>query len=240
MQPNDGANGNCLFCKYLAERCICEYYACDANVWTNTHGSSKIYCSIFFKNRLSYLTLNFSDHHQEFFRVRSIGYFKKFSSTSLDLFPKISQFDWKWNVWKLFSWFGSWILDHWALWKEIFVLVNFKQIQCSLLSPEHSILTDVKTNRNGFRSSGQDILAWRVRILEVEPFDGFSVPCELRHFRFSGYFLVVAYRPPIFWYLWVLSEDLGSRSRLPRLEVFTLELHQFFLFLQFDLFHHAL
>ena len=48
-----------------------------------------------FKNRLSCLTLNFSDHHQEFFRVRSIWCFKKFSSTSLDLFSKISQFDWK-------------------------------------------------------------------------------------------------------------------------------------------------
>ena len=41
------------------------------------------------------------------------------------------------------------------------------------LNPEHSILTDVKTNQNGFRSSGQDILAWRVQILEVEPFVGF-------------------------------------------------------------------
>ena len=60
-----------------------------------------------------------------------------------------------------------------------------------LLNPEHSILTDVKTNQNGFRSSGQDILAWKVQIPEVEPFDGL-VPCELWHFRFSGYFLVVA------------------------------------------------
>ena len=43
-----------------------------------------------------------------------------------------------------------------------------------LLNPEHSILTDVKTNQNGFRSSRQDILAWRVQILEVEPFVGFQ------------------------------------------------------------------
>ena len=43
--------------------------------------------------------------------------------------------------------------------KEIFVLMNFKQIQCSLLSPEHSILTDVKINQNGFKGSGQDISA---------------------------------------------------------------------------------
>ena len=63
--------------------------------------------------------------------------------------------------------------------KRFLFLVNFKQIQCSLLSPEHNILIDVKTNQNGFRSSGQDILAWRVQILEVEPLDGFSVPCEL-------------------------------------------------------------
>ena len=53
----------------------------------------KFIAAFLFKNRLSYLTLNFSDHHQEFFRVRSIGYFKNFSSTSLDLFSKISQFD---------------------------------------------------------------------------------------------------------------------------------------------------
>ena len=100
--------------------------------------------------------------------------------------------------------------------------MNFKQIQYSFLSPEHSILIDVKINRNGFKSSRQDILAWRVQILEVEPFDGL-VPCELWHFRFSGYFLIVACRPPY-------SEDLGSRSRLPRLEVFTLEFHFFLVF----------
>ena len=58
--------------------------------------------------------------------------------------------------------------------KDIFVLVNFKQIQYSFLSPEHSILTNVKINRNGFKSFGQDILAWRVQILEVEPFGGFQ------------------------------------------------------------------
>ena len=55
----------------------------------------KFIAAFLFKNRLSYLTLNFSDHHQEFFQVRSIWCFKKFSSTSLDLLLKISQFDWK-------------------------------------------------------------------------------------------------------------------------------------------------
>ena len=62
----------------------------------------KFIAAFLFKNRLSCLTLNFGDHHQEFFRVRSIWCFIKFSSTSLDLFLKISQFDWKWDVWKLF------------------------------------------------------------------------------------------------------------------------------------------
>ena len=53
---------------------------------------------LFKKNRLSCLILNFSDHHQKFFQVRSIWCFKKFSSMSLDLFSKISQFDWKWDI----------------------------------------------------------------------------------------------------------------------------------------------
>ena len=61
-----------LFCKCLPRRCICECYACNADIWSNTHGRSKIHCNFLFKNRLSCLTLNFSDHHQEFFRVRSI------------------------------------------------------------------------------------------------------------------------------------------------------------------------
>ena len=92
-----------LFWKCLAGRCICECYARNADVWTNTHKSSKIYCSIFCsKSRLSYLILNFGDHDQEFFRVRSIWSFEKFCSTSLSIFSKISQFDWKWDVWKLF------------------------------------------------------------------------------------------------------------------------------------------
>ena len=50
----------------------------------------KFIAAFLLKNRLSYLTLNFSDHHQEFFRVRSIWCFERFNSTSLDLFPKIS------------------------------------------------------------------------------------------------------------------------------------------------------
>ena len=55
----------------------------------------KFIAAFSFKNRLSCLTLNFNDHHQEFFQVRSIWYFEKFNSMSLDLFSKISQFDWK-------------------------------------------------------------------------------------------------------------------------------------------------
>ena len=82
--------------------------------------------------------------------------------------------------------------------KRYFCFDEFQANSMLLLNPEHSILTDVKTNRNEFKSSGQDILAWRVQILEVEPFDGFSVPCELWHFRFSGCFLVIACRPPFF------------------------------------------
>ena len=58
-------------------------------------GNQKFIAALLFENRLSYLTLNFNDHHQEFFQVRSIWCFKKFSSTSLDLLLKISQFDWK-------------------------------------------------------------------------------------------------------------------------------------------------
>ena len=90
----------------------------------------KFIAAFLFKNRLSYLILNLSDHYQEFFRVRSIWCFEKFSSTSLDLFPKISQFDWKWDVWKLFLGLAhefSTIEHH----EKIFILVNFKQIQFS-------------------------------------------------------------------------------------------------------------
>ena len=58
----------------------------------------KFIAAFLFKNRLSCLILNFSDHHHKFFRVRSIWCFEKFSSTSLDLFLKISQFDWKWDI----------------------------------------------------------------------------------------------------------------------------------------------
>ena len=82
--------------------------------------------------------------------------------------------------------------------KRDFCFGEFQANSMFLLNPEHSILTDVKTNRNEFKSSGQDILAWRVQLFEVEPFNGFSVSCELWHFRFSGYFLVVACRPLFF------------------------------------------
>ena len=51
---------------------------------------------------------------------------------------------------------------------------QFQTNSILFLNPEYSILIDVKTNRNGFRSSGQDILAWRVQIPEVELFDGFQ------------------------------------------------------------------
>ena len=95
-----------------------------------------------------------------------------------------------------------------------------------LLNPKHSILIDVKTNRNGFRSSGQHILAWRVQIPEVEPFDGFQFHVN------SGILGSV----DVSWLSSVdpYSEDLGSYSKLPRLEVFTLEFHFFSCFLQFD------
>ena len=138
---------------------------------------------------------------------------------------------------KAFSWFGSWVFDYWALWKD-FCFDEFQTNSMLLLNLEHSILTDVKTNQNRFEGSGQDI--WRIQIPKVEPFVGFSVPCELRHFRFSGCFLVVACRPLFFGISEYLSEDLGSYCRLPHLEVFTLEPHIFFLFFTIWLFHHTL
>ena len=58
----------------------------------------KFIAAFLFKKKLSCLILNFVDHHQEFFGVRSIWCFKKFSSMSLDLFSKISQFDWKLDI----------------------------------------------------------------------------------------------------------------------------------------------
>ena len=133
----------------------------------------KFIAAFLFKNRLSCLILNFSDHHQEFLRVRSIWCFEKFSSTSLDLFPKTSQFDWKWDMWKFFLWFGSWVLDHWAPWKD-FVLVNFKQIQCSFKVLNTAFWQTSRQTEMGLENSGWDILAWRVQILEVESFDGFQ------------------------------------------------------------------
>ena len=89
----------------------------------------KFIAAFLFKNRLCCLILNFGDHHQEFFRVRSIWCFERFSSTSLDLFSKISQFDWKWDIWKLFLGLAHEFstVEHC---EKIFVLVNFKQIQC--------------------------------------------------------------------------------------------------------------
>ena len=55
----------------------------------------KFIAAFLFKNKLSCLILNFSDYHQEFFQVRSIWYFERFSSMSLGIFSKISQLDWK-------------------------------------------------------------------------------------------------------------------------------------------------
>ena len=55
-----------------------------------------------------------------------------------------------------------------------FCFCEFQTNSMLILNPEHSILTDIRTNRNGFKSFGQDILAWRVQILEVEHFDGFQ------------------------------------------------------------------
>ena len=90
----------------------------------------KFIAAFLFKNRLSCLTLNFSDHHQEFFRVRSIWCFERFSSTSLDLFSKISQFNWKWDIWKLFLGLAHEFstIEHCK--KRSLFLMNFKQIQC--------------------------------------------------------------------------------------------------------------
>ena len=112
------------------------------------------FCS---KSRLSCLILNFGDHHQEFFRVRSSWCFEKFSSTSLDLFPKISQFDWKWDIWKLFLGLAHEFstIEHRKK-RFLFWWISNK-FNAPFLNPEHSILTDVKINRNGFKGSGQDI-----------------------------------------------------------------------------------
>ena len=43
--------------------------------------------------------------------------------------------------------------------KRDFCFGEFQANSMLLLNPEHSILTDIKTNRNGFKSSGQDISA---------------------------------------------------------------------------------
>ena len=43
--------------------------------------------------------------------------------------------------------------------KRDFYFGEFQTNSILFLNPEYSILTDVKTNRNGFRSSGQDISA---------------------------------------------------------------------------------
>ena len=102
--------------------------------------------------------MNFGDHHQEFFRVRSIWYFEKFNLTSLDLSSKISQFDWKWDVWKLFLGLAHEFstIEHR---KKIFLFGWISSKFNAPLNLEHSILTDIKINRNGFKGSGQDISA---------------------------------------------------------------------------------
>ena len=97
---------------------------------------------------------------------------------------------------KVFLWLGSWIPDHWALWKDFLFWVNFKQIQCSFKILNIAFWQTSKQTEMGLKSSGQDILAWRIWTLKFEPFNGFLVPCEVQHFRFLEYFSVVAYRPP--------------------------------------------
>ena len=84
-----------------------------------------------------------------------------------------------------------------------------------LLNPEHSILTDIKTNQNRFRSSGQDILAWRVQILEVEPFDGFQFHVNSDILGSMDVSWLSYVNPQFFSIFEYLQKDLDSRSRLP-------------------------
>ena len=106
---------------------VCMWCKCLNQYSWKFKNSLQHFCS---KSRLSCLILNFGDHHHEFFRVRSIWCFKKFSSMSLDLFSKISQFDWKWDIWKFFLGLAHEFstIEHC---EKNFVWVNFKQIQCS-------------------------------------------------------------------------------------------------------------
>ena len=117
-----------ISCRKIHMWMLCMWCKCLNQYLWEIKNSLQHFCS---KSRLSCLILNFGNHHQEFFRVRSIWCFEKFSSASLDLFPKISQFDWKWDIWKLFLGLAHEFstIEHRK--KEIFVLVNFKQIQCS-------------------------------------------------------------------------------------------------------------
>ena len=176
-------------------------------------GVQKFIAAFLFKNRLSFLTLNFSDHHQEFFWVRSIGYFKKFSSTSLDLFSKISQLDGKWDIWKFFL----------ALAHEFSTIEHRKKnflfwwISRKFNVP-FKILNIAFWQTSRQTEMGLEVLdkifqLWRVQILEVEPFVGFWFHVNSGIFGFSGCLLVVTCRPPIqkiseyFQKIWVPALD---------------------------------
>ena len=138
--------------------------ACDANIWTNTHRCSKIYCSIFVQKQVILFNLEF--------QWSSSGIL----SSKINLVFRKSLAQWAWIYFRKFhNLIGNEIYESFFLvWLTSSQPVStVKKKRCSFLNPEHSILTDVKTNQNGFRSSGQDILAWRVQIPEVEPFDGF-------------------------------------------------------------------
>ena len=133
MQPNDCANGNFLFCKYLAERYIYECYACDADVWTNTHGSSKIHCSIFIQKQVILFNLEFQWSSSRTLPSKIILVFQK---VWLNEPGSISE---NFTIWfemrcmKVFSWFDSWILNHWALVKRDFYFDEFQANSMFLL-----------------------------------------------------------------------------------------------------------
>ena len=147
-------------------------------------GVQKFIAALLFKNRLSCLTLNFSDHHQEFFRVRSIGYFKKFSSTSLDLFSKISQFDGKWDIWKLFLALAHEFstIEHrkkkflfW--WISSKFNVPFKILNIAFWQTSRQTEMGLEVLDKIFSLEGSNSWSWT--------FWWISIPCELWHFRFS-------------------------------------------------------
>ena len=123
---------NFLWCKCLLGRCICECYARDADVWTSTHGNSKIHCSIFVQKQVILFNLEFwwsllgtlpSEINLVFQKVwlnEPGSIFKNFT-----IWLEMGSM-------KAFSWFSSWVLDHWTPWKYFFGFGEF-QINSMLL-----------------------------------------------------------------------------------------------------------